>query len=129
MVATVGTILIAPGEGDMAVYLAQLARLAELGATTAFPAHGDPIRDPSAHFRAYITHRLAREERIEAALTSITLTAPGGADLDDLVAIAYADTPEAIWPIAKLSLEAHLIKLLAEGRARRRDSRWMAAQP
>jgi len=38
MVASVGTILIAPGEGDMAVYLAQLERLASLGARVALPA-------------------------------------------------------------------------------------------
>lgn len=127
MVATVGTILIAPGEGDMAVYLSQLARLEAVGATTALPAHGEPIHDPGAHFRAYITHRLAREARIEAALATITTSSPHGADLDTLVAAAYADTPEAIWPIAKLSLEAHLLKLLAEGRVQRRDSHWMTA--
>lgn len=124
MVATVGTILIAPGEGDMAIYLRELERLAQLGATTALPAHGDPITSPSDHFRAYITHRLAREARIEAALGEVS---SNGADLDALVARAYADTPMAIWPIAKLSLEAHLLKLLAEGRAKREDSRWAKA--
>ena len=33
--------------------------------------------------------------------------------------MAYADTPPALWPIARMSLEAHLIKLERDGRARR----------
>src|ERR1700742_4843103 len=40
MVASQGTILIAPGDGDMQLYLAQLERLAALGARLALPAHG-----------------------------------------------------------------------------------------
>ena len=47
----VGTILIDPREGDMAVYLAQLERLAALGARVALPAHGEPIDAPEALFR------------------------------------------------------------------------------
>src|SRR5262249_43941835 len=35
MIASIGTILIAPGDGDMAVYLAQLHRLEALGAELA----------------------------------------------------------------------------------------------
>ncbi|MFO0664920.1 MAG: MBL fold metallo-hydrolase [Polyangiaceae bacterium] len=123
MVASVGTILIAPGEGDMAVYLAQLERLSKLGAKVALPAHGDPISEPTNHFNAYITHRLAREARVESCVKSL---GSHGGNLDALVALAYADTPESVWPIAKLSLEAHLLKLLAEGRAMRQGSRWMA---
>ena len=39
----------------------------------------------------------------------------GEGDLDALVPLAYADTPPAIFPIAKLSLEAHLEKLVGDG--------------
>jgi len=38
------------------------------------------------------------------------------ATLDELVPIAYADVPPAIYPIARMSLEAHLIKLVRDGR-------------
>src|SRR5262249_24119949 len=43
MVASVGTILIEPKDGDMAAYLQELERLASLDAELALPAHGDPI--------------------------------------------------------------------------------------
>jgi glyoxylase-like metal-dependent hydrolase (beta-lactamase superfamily II) len=113
MVAGVGTILIAPGDGDMAVYLAQLERLAALGAHVALPAHGDPIDAPERTFRHYVAHRLAREAKVAAALGD------EGALPEDLLPRVYADTPRSMWPVARLSLEAHLIKLEREGRARR----------
>jgi glyoxylase-like metal-dependent hydrolase (beta-lactamase superfamily II) len=109
----VGTILIAPGDGDMAVYLAQLERLAALGAHVALPAHGDPIDAPERTFRHYVAHRLAREAKVAAALGD------EGALPEDLLPRVYADTPRSMWPVARLSLEAHLIKLEREGRARR----------
>ncbi|HVY48667.1 MAG TPA: MBL fold metallo-hydrolase, partial [Minicystis sp.] len=64
MVASAGTILIAPGEGDMGAYLKQLNRLADLGAAVALPAHGDPIDAPTALFRHYVAHRLGREAKV-----------------------------------------------------------------
>jgi glyoxylase-like metal-dependent hydrolase (beta-lactamase superfamily II) len=128
MVASVGTILIAPGEGDMSEYLEQLDRLAKLDADVALPAHGDPIAagvgpSPTDLFRYYIAHRLGREAKVVSALAKI---GPQGATLEDLVAVAYADTPVAVWPIARLSLEAHLIKLEREGRATRGPVGWAA---
>jgi glyoxylase-like metal-dependent hydrolase (beta-lactamase superfamily II) len=116
MVASVGTILIAPGDGDMARYLAELERLAALDASVALPAHGEPIDEPSALFRRYVAHRLMREAKVLAAIAS---AGPEGADLATLVAGAYDDTPVHLWPIAKLSLEAHLEKLVGEGRVAR----------
>lgn len=110
MVASEGTILIAPGEGDMTQYLAELGRLGKIDATVALPAHGDPILDPRGLFRRYVTHRLLREAKVLAAVREA-----GEGDLDALVPLAYADTPPAIFPIAKLSLEAHLEKLVVDG--------------
>jgi glyoxylase-like metal-dependent hydrolase (beta-lactamase superfamily II) len=110
MVASVGTILIAPGDGDMRVYLEQLRRLEVLGARIALPAHGEPIAEPEKVFRRYITHRLMREERVVAALR------PAPRPLAEILPDAYADTPTYLWPIAALSLQAHLDKLVAEGR-------------
>ncbi|WP_437631978.1 MBL fold metallo-hydrolase [Sorangium sp. So ce854] len=124
MVAGVGTIVIDPREGDMAVYLAQLERLAALGARVALPAHGEPIDAPEALFRRVVAHRLERERRVLAALEG---AGEGGATLDGLLPVAYADTAPALWPIARLSLEAHLIKLEREGRARRGEGRWRRA--
>lgn len=114
MVASVGTILVDPTDGDMSAYLAQLERLASLGARVALPAHGEPIDDPSALFRKYVVHRTMRERRV---LDALARRADGGT-AGDLVPDAYDDTPPAIWPIAALSVEAHLVKLAREGRVR-----------
>jgi glyoxylase-like metal-dependent hydrolase (beta-lactamase superfamily II) len=131
MVASVGTILIEPTDGDMIAYLAQLERLASLDASLALPAHGEPIGDdgagsptPSALFKYYIAHRLSREAKVEKALAA---AGPAGATGLALVPVAYADTPPVVWPLARLSLEAHLIKLEREGRARRAGEGWATA--
>jgi glyoxylase-like metal-dependent hydrolase (beta-lactamase superfamily II) len=130
MVASVGTILIPPTDGDMAEYLRQLERLASLDAEVALPAHGDPIAkasggpSPTELFRFYVAHRLKREAKVVEALAQ---TPEGGASLDALVPVAYGDTPLAAWPVAKMSLEAHLIKLEREGRAKRAAEGWTKA--
>ncbi len=119
MVASIGTILIDPVEGDLIAYLDQLARLEALSPALALPAHGSPIERPSQLFRHYIEHRLGRERKVVAAFGQATATT-----LDGLVPHAYADTPPAIWPLAKLSLHAHLIKLERDGRATRHGDAW-----
>lgn len=116
MVAGVGTILVDPDEGDMAVYLASLARLQALSPARLLPAHGPVITDPGGTLRAYIGHRLMREGRVAAALD-----AAGRAAARDLVPVAYADTPPPLWPLAERSLLAHLVKLERDGRAGRAD--------
>ena len=118
MVASVGTILIAPGEGDMAVYIEQLERLASLDASLALPAHGEPIDDPTALFTQYVAHRKMREAKIFEALEAAS-TEGDGITAGDLVPAAYDDVSPAIWPLAKLSVEAHLEKLEREGRIER----------
>ncbi|HZP41324.1 MAG TPA: MBL fold metallo-hydrolase [Candidatus Binatia bacterium] len=121
MVASVGTIVIDPVDGDMAEYLRQLARLKGLGARVALPAHGDPIDAPAALFDRYVAHRLMREAKVAGALEA---AGDGGATLDALLPSAYADTPRALWMLARWSLEAHLVKLEREGRARRTERGW-----
>ena len=118
MVASEGTILIEPIDGDMQLYLEQLRRLASLKASVALPAHGAPIDEPRKLFDHYVAHRLAREAKVIAALRQEAV--PTG----ELVPTVYADTNPALWPIATLSLEAHLIKLEREGKARQTETGW-----
>jgi glyoxylase-like metal-dependent hydrolase (beta-lactamase superfamily II) len=126
MVASVGTILIAPGDGDMRVYLEQLERLAQLGARVALPAHGDPIDEPAKLFRRYVVHRLMREKKVLAALARLDLAlgSTGGATAEELVPTAYDDTPPHVWPLALQSLRAHLEKLVGDGVVVERDGRF-----
>ncbi len=111
MVAGIGTILIDPSEGDMALYLASLEALLARPAATLLPAHGAPIVDGPAKLREYLAHRRMREDKVVAALVETPRT------IGELVAVAYADTPRFLWPLAERSLRAHLDKLVHEGRA------------
>lgn len=120
MVAGLGTILIDPGEGDMAHYLASLERLLARPAAALLPAHGPAIPDGPAKLREYLAHRRMREARVAAALSG----APR--PVRELLPLAYADTPEALWPLAERSLLAHLVKLVREGKAIERDGGWSA---
>lgn len=124
MVASQGTILVEPVDGDMAVYIAQLERLRALGAGTVLPAHGGPIVEADALFERYIRHRRMREARV---LLALSRRGGRGATPSELVADVYDDTPQAAWGIAAMSLAAHLIKLEREGLARRADERYVAA--
>lgn len=126
MVAGVGTILIEPGDGDMAEYLGQLARLAELDLAALIPSHGPGLAGGTRVLRHYIEHRLKREARVVAAL------AAGAHSVAELVAHAYADAPPMarMGPgggIAGLSVRAHLDKLAAEGRVVGTGDWWQEA--
>jgi glyoxylase-like metal-dependent hydrolase (beta-lactamase superfamily II) len=119
MVAGLGSILIDPDEGDMALYLASLERLLARPAATLLPAHGPPISDGPAKLREYLAHRRMREDRVLASLSDQP------AALDAMLPTAYSDTPRLLWPLAERSLRAHLDKLVREGRARfDGDARW-----
>jgi hypothetical protein len=53
-------------------------------------------------------HRLQREAKVVAAMRE----RPQGS-LEDWVELAYADTPQRMWPVAKRSLLAHVQRIEA----------------
>ena len=116
-----GTVIIDPPEGDMAAYLASLERLTREDIDTIFPGHGAPQGGAQRRIRGLIRHRLEREAKVLAALSSEPRP------LAALVESAYADTTRELWPYAERSLLAHLLKLEAEGRAKREGERWARA--
>jgi glyoxylase-like metal-dependent hydrolase (beta-lactamase superfamily II) len=123
MVASVGTIVVEPSDGDMLLYLESLRKMSALEPAGLLPAHGELIQDPQAILSFYIEHRLMRERKVLDALE-----ARGKASRPrHLVASAYDDTPKTLWPLALLSLEAHLIKLEREGRVLKEGECWAPA--
>jgi hypothetical protein len=66
--------------------------------------------EPKKVIESIIRHRLSREAKVLRRLEDV-----GDIDLESLTAIVYDDVPEQLHPIAKFSLEAHLLKLLNEG--------------
>lgn len=121
LVAGMGTILIDPDEGDMIEYLASLERLAAAAPGALLPAHGPMISDGVAKLASYREHRLMREQKIAAALASVAR-----ATAEELVPMAYADTPAPFWPLAVRSTLAHLAKLQREDRVQRDGAYWRA---
>jgi glyoxylase-like metal-dependent hydrolase (beta-lactamase superfamily II) len=105
------TVVIAPPDGDMSAYLAQLGRLRRLGLAAIAPGHGKLITDPDGRLDEYLAHRDQREREVLAALDE------GPRTVEDLVAAIYQEVTAALHPVAKYSVWAHLRKLAAEGRA------------
>ncbi len=117
LVAGVGTVVIAPPEGDMLDYLQSLKRLQGMDIAEMVPAHGTVITEPQAKLAEYITHRLLREQQVIAVLHSF----PAGATIDTMVQDIYADVDPRLHPVAAKSVEAHLIKLEREGKVQHND--------
>lgn len=105
------TTIVAPPDGDMAAYMASLERVIARGFSTLWPTHGSPVTEPAPFLAAYRAHRLERERQILAALT------PGGVRIADIVPELYASVDRRLWPAASLSVLAHLIALVRQGRA------------
>lgn len=125
MVAEVGTIEVAPGDGDMRLYLQSLDRMAARAPSALLPAHGEALRDPQTTLAFYKEHRLAREAKVLAALRHYGDVASAR----DLLPLCYADKPKWVWPMAERSTAAHLIKLEHDGLARREAGGWIRATP
>ena len=119
MVASVGSIIIDPSEGDMAAYLDSLRRIRDRKPRILLPAHGFAIADPQAIIEQYLAHRLMRESRVLAALSVEPQS------LETLVIKVYHDTPSVLHGLAQRSLLSHLMKLAEEARASQSASGWL----
>lgn len=105
LIAGSGSIMIAPPEGDLAAYVASLERVRALSPRRILPGHGPEVPDALAKIKEYLAHRREREGLVALALDQ------GASTLDEVVALAYADTPLRMRPYAELSARAHLAKL------------------
>ena len=104
------TVVIGPPDGNMADYLESLNKLFKYKIDCLAPGHGNFMYEPKKVIESIIRHRLSREAKVLRRLEDV-----GDIDLESLTAIVYDDVSEQLHPIAKFSLEAHLLKLLNEG--------------
>lgn len=105
------TTVVAPPDGDMAAYMHSLDKVIARRFAVLWPAHGGPITRPGPFLEAYRTHRLEREAQVLERLAAAPST------VAEMVPALYAAVDRRLWPAASLSVHAHLIKLVAEGRA------------
>ncbi len=108
-------------DGDLGAYLEALTRLKSYPLRAIAPGHGRVIPDAYGEIERVIAHRLHREAKIVAALENLR-----EATLEELLVPVYADVPRDRHMLARLTLEAHLIKLERDGRAMRDGTRWHA---
>jgi glyoxylase-like metal-dependent hydrolase (beta-lactamase superfamily II) len=114
-----GTAVIHPPDGNMTDYLQSLERLLGFDISLILPGHGPLIGKPEAKIREYIKHRMEREQQVLAALRS------GRQTIGDITQLIYKDMSAALQRVAEFSVQAHLEKLMHEGRVKSEGGRYL----
>ena len=122
MVAGIGTILIPPQTGNMNQYMAQLKRLKDAKPHLIFPSHGPVIALPEQTIQRYIDHRIARHQRVLAAVVA------GDSVVEDIAKRAYEDTPDAHPGLAIDQTLSHLLAHQEEGNLTHNNRIWSVNQ-
>ena len=113
------TVVIAPPDGSMQDYIDSLAKLKEYDLNKIAPGHGELIEEPYAVVDWIIKHRFERESKVIDVLKQ-----HNSGDLNTLVKDIYADVDAMLHPVAKWSLESHLVKLMDEGIVTRKNDKF-----
>lgn len=113
-----GTTVVPAGDGNMAHYMESLRKLLSLDIRLLLPGHGPVVNDARAKIQEYIEHRLLREQQILACLREQRHT------ISAMVEVIYEAYPAALMQVAHRSVEAHLLKLIADDQVRREGSRY-----
>ena len=104
------TVVISPPDGNMKHYIQSLEKLKNYDLKTIAPGHGELMKDPQLVAEWIVKHRLEREKKVSDALREAGEGTP-----DSLVNKVYDDVDSSLFPIAKWSLQAHLLKLADDG--------------
>jgi glyoxylase-like metal-dependent hydrolase (beta-lactamase superfamily II)/8-oxo-dGTP pyrophosphatase MutT (NUDIX family) len=111
MVSTLSSIVIAPPDGDLAVYVESLQRLRGYDCRLLLPSHGSPSARFVETIDACLDHRARREEQLLGALTVTPRT------VADLAEELYKGLPAPLMRLAGWQVLAGLQKLEREGHA------------
>ena len=111
--------VILPPDGDMSAYLQSIEKLFGRGFDRIAPGHGDIMERGKEVLEALRAHRMGREDKVLRCLRSLGPTA-----IETLTPVVYDDVPVDRHQWARLTLEAHLIKLAREGRVRAQHGIW-----
>ncbi|WP_375396836.1 MBL fold metallo-hydrolase [uncultured Sphingomonas sp.] len=112
------TTIVSPPDGEMAAYMASLAKLQERDDRIYYPAHGDRVDRPQRLVRGLIGHRKQREGQILRLLADRPQTIPA------MVELMYAGIDRRLWPAAERSVLAHLIDLATRGSVVGQGGEW-----
>jgi glyoxylase-like metal-dependent hydrolase (beta-lactamase superfamily II) len=113
-----GTAVIRPPDGNMTDYLGSLERLLEFNISLILPGHGPLVGKPDAKIKEYIEHRIMREKQVVDALRH------GRETIGDITQMIYVDVSPPLLRVAEFSVQAHLEKLIREGRVKNEAGRY-----
>ncbi|MEX0806731.1 MAG: MBL fold metallo-hydrolase [Candidatus Binatia bacterium] len=114
-----GTAVIHPPDGNMTDYLRSLERLLEFSISLILPGHGPLVGKPEAKIKEYLRHRIMREKQVIDALRQ------GHNTIGDITQMIYVDVSVPLQRVAEFSVQAHLEKLMREGRVKREGGRYL----
>jgi glyoxylase-like metal-dependent hydrolase (beta-lactamase superfamily II) len=114
-----GTAVIRPPDGNMTEYLKSLERLLDYNIDLILPGHGPMVGKPQAKIKEYIEHRLMREKQVLEALRRDRNTIGG------ITEMIYVDVSTPLKRVAEFSVQAHLEKLVREGRVKQENNRYL----
>jgi glyoxylase-like metal-dependent hydrolase (beta-lactamase superfamily II) len=117
-----GTSVIRPPDGDMTEYLRSLERLLEFNISLILPGHGPLVGKPEAKIKEYIEHRLQRERQVLDALRK------GRETIGAVTEMIYVDVRGPLKNVAEFSVQAHLIKLMREGKVKQEAGHYLLVQ-
>lgn len=103
------TSVIGPPDGDMTAYMESLDKLLGRDDEVYWPTHGTCIKDVKAFVKAFISHRLDREQQILDCIHK------GVPLIKDMVPIMYTETDPRMFPAAERSVLAAMERLVSSG--------------
>lgn len=112
------TSVVSPPDGDMAAYMASLAKLYDRADQVYYPAHGPAVTKPRQLVRGMLGHRKSREKQILREL------AKGPRPIPAMVAVMYKGLDPRLVGAAGRSVLAHLIDLQSRGVVTQSDAEW-----
>jgi len=111
--------VILPPDGDMSAYMSSLERLRAFDFEFIAPGHGSVMPRGHRVVEALRLHRMTRESKLLRVMATL-----GPAPLERLTPPVYDDVAPDRHSWARLTLEAHLIKLEREGRVAQDGGNW-----
>ncbi|MGX5713075.1 MBL fold metallo-hydrolase [Sphingopyxis terrae subsp. ummariensis] len=112
------TSVVSPPDGDMAAYMASLAKLYDRDDRVYYPAHGPAVAKPKQLVRGMLGHRRQRERQILRELEKGPRVVP------DMVKHMYKGLDPRLTGAAGRSVLAHLLDLESRGRVARDADCW-----
>ena len=107
LIQGIGTVVIAPPEGNMRKYFDSLRRVIELDPAVIIPSHGLALG--GTHFlRTALRHREEREAQIRRRHEA-------GLDEDQILAEVYQGIDPRLLPLARINIRSHMAKLREDG--------------